>query len=150
MRKRKKPSLRERALRMLARREHSRLELQRKLAPHSGEGDDLEALLKDLEQRGWLSERRVVEQVVQTRRGKYGSYRIAQKLREKGIPDELIFEALPALRKSEYEDAQMLLKKKFGAPPADNRELAKQIRFMQGRGFSLEVILKVLRQKNGL
>ena len=77
---RPEPSLQARALRLLARREHSRLELSRKLAPHAQDPDEVANLIEDLVRRGWLSEQRVVEQLIHARRGKRGSQRIRQEL----------------------------------------------------------------------
>lgn len=140
------PSLRQRALGFLARREHSRLELKRKLAPHTEDADELEALLDDFEKRGWLSEGRFTEQLVTTRRGKYGLQRIARELREKGVGEASIDAVLPQLKESELETARTVWAKKFGTAPADARERAKQMRFLQGRGFSLDIVFRVLNQ----
>ena len=142
----RKINLRERALRCLARREHSRLELQRKLAPHAEESDDIQGLLDGLEKRGWLSEKRLVEQTVHTRRGRYGVMRIVRELRSKGVSEEAISEAVPQIRESEREAARAVWRKKFGKLPRNASERGKQIRFMQGRGFDLDVILKILRR----
>ena len=141
----REPSLRERALRCLARREHSRLELQRKLAPHAEHSDDVESLLNEFEKRGWLSERRVVEQTVHTRRGRFGTDRIVRELRGKGVSEEAISEARKQIRETELEAARTVWLKKFGRLPRNAGERGKQIRFMQGRGFNLDAILKLLR-----
>lgn len=138
-------SLRERALGLLSRREHSRLELRRKLAAHTEDGDELEALLDDFEKRGWLSEQRFVEQVIHARNGRYGSRYVVHELREKGVAEALIEQALPQLRESELEAARAVWTKKFGRQPADMKERAKQTRFLQSRGFGLDIIGKVLR-----
>ncbi|HET7159450.1 MAG TPA: regulatory protein RecX, partial [Burkholderiales bacterium] len=92
-----KPGLRARALGLLARREHSRLELERKLSPYAGTPDEIPELLDDFERRGWLSEQRVVAQIIASRRRRFGARRIAQEMREKGIAEEAISAALPAL-----------------------------------------------------
>lgn len=139
-------SLRTRALRLLARREHSRLELERKLAPHAESPGELVGLLDDLVQRGWLSEQRVIEQVVHARRAKFGSRRIRQELVDKGIGAELIAAAVERLRVDEIDAAMSLWQKKFGSLPRNMAERARQIRFMQGRGFALEVILHIMKQ----
>jgi regulatory protein len=141
----RKINLRERALRCLARREHSRLELQRKLAPHAEESDDIKGLLDDLENRGWLSEARLVEQTMHTRRGRYGAVRIVRELRGKGVSEEAISEARTQMRENELEAARVVWRKKFGKLPKNASERGKQIRFMQGRGFNLDLILKILR-----
>ena len=139
------PSLRARALRLLARREHSRLELQRKLAPHAQDPDELENLIADLVRRGWLSEQRVVEQLIHARRAKFGSQRIRQQLLEKGVAEELVAQALPQLRDGDVEAARALWQRKFGKLPRDTAERAKQVRFMQSRGFALETVLRIIK-----
>lgn len=138
-------SLRERALGLLSRREHSRLELKRKLAPHAEDEAELETLLDDFEKRGWLSEQRFVEQVVHARGGRYGSRYIVHELRQKGVAEVLIEQALPRLRESELETARAVWTKKFGRQPEGAKERARQIRFLQSRGFGLEIIGILLR-----
>ena len=145
--KQKKPpaNLRARALRLLARREHSRLELEYKLAPHAPDPEELGRLLGDLARRGWLSERRLVEQVIHARRGQFGSRRIRQELLDKGVAEELIAEVLPQLEESDVEAARGVWRRKFGSSPRSGNERAQQVRFMQGRGFALETILKIIK-----
>jgi len=144
-RKPRAPTLRERALRFLARREHSRLELARKLAPHAEDPAEVERVLDELEQRGWLSERRVVEQVVHARRARFGARRIGRELLEKGISEEGVAAALPGLKSGEQEAARAVWLRKFGGrQPRGLAERARQVRFLQGRGFDFEVILKVI------
>lgn len=145
MRKKPEISLRTRALQYLARREHSRTELRAKLLPHVREGDDVEAVLDDLAKRNWLSDARAAEQVVNQRRGRFGAQRIAHELRQKGIAEDLISGALPQLKETELDAACEVWQKKFGAAPQDAKEKARQVRFLQSRGFALEVILQVLR-----
>lgn len=140
-----KPDLRARALACLARREYSRQELARKLAPHAEEEAALESLLDDLQARGWLSETRFVEQMIRVRQEKFGSRRIVHELREKGVAEQAIQAALPQLKESELETARAVWARKFGNPPQDAKERAKQMRFLQSRGFGLDVIGKVLR-----
>jgi len=144
--KRPETSLRARALRLLARREHSRLELQRKLAPHTENPDEVTDLIEDLVRRGWLSEERVVEQIIHARRDKLGSQRIRRELLEKGVDEELVSRALPQLRDGDMAAARALWQRKFGKPPADTAARARQVRFMQSRGFALETVLRIIRQ----
>lgn len=139
-------SIRQRALGYLARREYTRQELKRKLAPHAEDKADVDALLEDFQKRGWLSEERFTEQLLHARRAKFGTQRIVQELRQKGVGEEAISAALPELKDSELETAKAVWEKKFGAPPADAKEKARQIRFLASRGFSQDVIWKVLRQ----
>lgn len=138
------PSLRERALRFLARREYTRKELARKLAPHSEDEAEIAALLEDFQQRGWLSEQRFVEQMVHAHGSKYGSRYIAHELREKGVSEETIASTLPQLKENDLETARMVWAKKFGKPPEDAKDRAKQMRFLQSRGFGLDIIGKLL------
>jgi regulatory protein len=137
-------SLRQRALNYLARREYSRLELQRKLAAHVQEGDDLDALLDDFQKRGWLSDARFAEQVVNTRKNRFGSLKVAHELREKGVAEHLVEQAINGL--NDLESARSVWQKKFGRLPKTREEWAKQARFLQGRGFGFDVIKKVLKQ----
>ena len=153
MKRKPELSLRNRALQYLARRDYGRAELRAKLLPHVElENDfeqaqplDLDALLDDLTARGWLSEERAVSQFVHAKRGRFGTQRIAYELRQKGIADNLIAETLPQLKATELEAARNVWQRKFGALPQDQKEKTKQFRFMQSRGFSMAVIMKVLR-----
>ncbi len=142
------PSLKIRALDYLARREHSRLELEKKLAPYAPTLEELSFVLDSLEQCGLLSARRLVEQVVHVRRRKFGSRRIVHELQQKGIDVNLIAAALPHLKKTELETARSVWQKKFGAMPTNAKERAKQIRFLMGRGFASEIIGQVLRLRD--
>jgi regulatory protein len=138
------PSLRERALGHLTRREYSRAELYRKLQPHAGD-EDLDALLDEFKQRGWLSDQRYVDQMVHARRGKFGSLKVAHELRSQGVAETLIDKAVEEIREDERETARKLWIKKYGEPPASREEWAKQARYLQSRGFGTEIIKAVLR-----
>ena len=140
-----KLSLKGRALKLLSQREHSRLELQRKLAEHVEEGDDLSAVVDELEKRGFISEERMVESVIHSKAGRYGSARLLQELRSKGLDDEIVRNAGEQLRDTELQRAQEIWRKRFGEPPADIKEKAKQLRFLASRGFSGAVASRVLR-----
>jgi regulatory protein len=139
------PSLKTRALTHLARREHSRLELEKKLAPHARDSEELAQMLDDLEQCGTLSSARMVEHVIHMRKSRFGSQRIVHELREKGIPENLIAAQLPNIKEAEQLGAYEVWRKKFGAAPANAKELGRQIRFMRSRGFAAETISRVLR-----
>jgi regulatory protein len=138
------PDLKTRALRYLARREHSRLELERKLAPHAADAAELENVLDEMERRGWLSAQRVVEQTLHHRRARYGGRRIVRELEDKGISEALIADAARQLRAGEVDAARGVWRRKFGVPPADARERARQMRFLLGRGFDPEAVNKVV------
>jgi regulatory protein len=132
-------------MRYLARREYGRVELRAKLLPHVQDGDDVEAVLDDLAQRNWLSDERAAEQMVNQRRSRFGTQRIAHELRRKGIGENLIDAALPQLKESEFEAARVVWQKKFGVLPQDAKEKARQVRFLQSRGFSMESIFNLFK-----
>ncbi|MEJ1959268.1 MAG: RecX family transcriptional regulator [Nitrosomonadales bacterium] len=119
-----------------------------KLLPHVQETENLEILLDDLAKRNWLSDTRATEQIVQQHRHRFGTQRITHELREKGISEELITAALPELKENELAAAREVWQKKFGALPQDTNEKAKQMRYLQSRGFGLDVIFQVLRSKS--
>lgn len=140
----RQPSLHSRAVRYLARREYSRLELEKKLAGHAQTPEALSQVLDTLEQCGLLSAERLIEQVVHGRRHKYGSKRIRHELKTKGIADDLIEGAMADLKATEVVAAREIWRKKFGVIPEDLKERSKQVRFLAGRGFSAEIIRQVL------
>jgi regulatory protein len=139
-------SLRERALRLLARREHSRQELARKLAPHAETAEAIEQLLDDLCARRLLSDERYVEMRMNARSARFGNARLAHELRTQGVAGELVDAALSETT-DELTRAREVWQRKFGtlgeAQDASGR--ARQIRFLMGRGFSGETIRRVLR-----
>jgi regulatory protein len=144
-RQRPQPSLKARALRLLARREHSREELRRKLAPHVAEGEDVEALLDDLVKRGWLSDVRFAEQSIRAKARRFGPLKLAQHLRAKGVDEETIARGFRAAVADGVSSMESVWQSRFHAAPADERERARQVRFLQGRGFALEEVLHFLR-----
>ena len=139
------PSLRAQAMRFLARREHSRAELRRKLASRVAEGEDLEVLLDDLAKRGWLSDARFAEQSIRSRARRFGPLKLAQQLRSRGVDDENIASGFRAAGADGASSLESVWASRFKAPPADERDHARQVRFLQGRGFPLDDILKFLR-----
>lgn len=140
-----KLSLKGRALKYLAAREHSRAELERKLRPHEEAPGQVDAALDELEAKGLLSQARFVESVLHRKSARFGTARIRQELNAHGLDAEAMADAVGRLQASELERAQALWQKKFGAPAADPAERAKQMRFLAGRGFSAEVIRRVVR-----
>jgi regulatory protein len=139
-------SLFERALRLLARREHSRWELARKLAPHAENAEALEHLLDALESRGYLSDARFAELFVARRRDRLGRARLSEELKGRGIAREIIERVLAGLEDSEFERARAVWQAKFGTAPTDARSRARQWRFLHGRGFSPRIIARILRE----
>lgn len=136
--------LRERALRLLARREHSRAELARKLELAGFAACEIGPLLDDFEQRNWLSDQRFAESYVADHRARAGSVKLAYDLRQRGVGDSVIEAVLGGNRDSELERAREVWQKKFGTAPADAADKARQIRFMQGRGFTPETIRRAM------
>ena len=107
--------------------------------------DALPQALDELEKRGFISEQRVVDSVIHSKASRFGTARLVQELRSKGLDDEMVRNASEQLRDTELERARELWCKRFGTPPADIKEKAKQLRFMASRGFSSAVVLRVLR-----
>ena len=140
-------SLRQRALEYLGKREYSTAELGQKLKAYADDFDDIPALLKDFQTRGWLSDARFTEQLVRARKVKFGSAKVAHELREKGVSDELIEHAVSEVIANELENATEVWHKKFKQPAANRDEWAKQARFLQSRGFGFDTIKKVLIKK---
>lgn len=134
--------LRARALRLLARREHTRQELERKLSPHAGSSDELRDLMAGLKQKNQCSEERYAEARARQLSRKYGAAKIRQDLQAKGVPDELIERyASPS---DELDKARAILERKYRAPATTREEKAKRMRFLQSRGFSNEIIFSLL------
>ena len=136
--------LRARALRLLARREHSRTELERKLSPHAGSSEELKGLLSGLKQKNQLSEERFAEERARRLSRKYGAARIRQDLKAKGVSEELIERVSPA---DELERARAILDRKYREPASSREDRAKRMRFLQGRGFSFDIIRSVLSSR---
>ena len=139
-------SLKGRALHLLAAREHSRAELERKLKPHEETPGQLAQVLDELQARDFISEARVVESVINRRAGRFGASRIKYELQNKGLGAEAVADAVDRLKGSELERAQSIWRKKFDGPAADAAGRAKQMRFLAARGFGGDVIRRVVSQ----
>jgi len=138
------PSLKGRALRLLSGREHSRQELERKLSPYEEEPGSLAAALDELQAKGFISEQRVLESVVNRRSAKLGAARIKHELQGKGLDQQAVAEAMADLRSTELARAHEVWRKKFGQPPEDAAQRAKQMRFLASRGFAGDTINRVV------
>ncbi len=137
-------SLKARAVDYLSRREHSRLELGRKLARYASEPDEVETVLADLERQGLLSNDRFANSLVHRRAGRVGTARIVQELRQHGVSAERVTDLRESLRASEESRAQAVWQKRYGRAPIDASDRARQMRFLAARGFSHDVIRKVV------
>jgi regulatory protein len=138
------PSLKGRALRLLSSREHSRLELERKLQQYEVAPGELAVALDDLQAKGFISEQRVIESVVNRRAAKLGAARIKQELQAKGLTPDAIAQAVSDLRTSELARAREVWRKKFVDQPQDASERARQMRFLASRGFAGDTIHRVV------
>ena len=144
-------SIKGRALRYLAQREHSRAELARKLLPHVPDLPDASAqqriarVLDALAEAGLLSERRAAEALVNARSAQSGDMKLRQLLRRRGFDNEHIAQAIAPLAGAEFERARSVWLRRFGAPAPDPAGRAKQARFLAGRGFSADTIRRVVR-----
>ncbi|MDK3026127.1 recombination regulator RecX [Cupriavidus taiwanensis] len=138
-------SLKARAVGYLSRREHSRAELARKLAPHAESPEQLEQLLDALERENWLSNQRFADSLVHRRGARYGTARVMQEAKTHKLGIEQLGELQQRLRATETERAREVWRKRFGTPPDTPEARAKQIRFMVARGFSRAVVGKIIQ-----
>ena len=139
-------SLKGRALRLLSQREHSRAELQTKLARHVQEGDDLQAILDDLEAKDFINPARVADSVVNRRAARLGNQRLAHELRSKGLDDDVVRAAIDQLAGTELARARAVWRQRFGGRPATTaQETARQMRFLAARGFAGDVVRRAVR-----
>ena len=137
-------SLKGRALRYLAGREHSRAELVRKLAPHEEEPGQIERVLDDLQAKDFISEARVVASVINRRAASLGGARLRQELQAKGIDAQRVRDAVEQLKDTELERAQAVWRKRFGEAATDTKQWARQVRFLMARGFAADVVRRVV------
>jgi len=140
------PSLKGRALRLLGGREHSRAELQRKLAEHEQEPGQLQQVLDELQAKGFIRDERVAESVLHRRAGKLGAGRIRQELQAKGLDADIVATAMDQLRATELERARDVWRRKFGEVAQDASARARQSRFLAARGFGGEAVRRVLQE----
>lgn len=141
------PELRRAAVDLLSRRDHSRTELQRKLRPKAASADDLETLLDELAERRWQSDERFAEAYLNSRiqRGQ-GPMRLRYALREKGVNDRNIQQAMEGQETDWFALALETARRKFGDSPdlRDQKQKARLYRFLTYRGFSSDQIAFVI------
>ena len=140
------------AVAQLARREHSRAELRNKLRRQLKDQTDaaeaaarIEKILDELQAKGLLSDARFAAVLTRTRAERFGAARIRYEMREHDLPDAVVRPAMEQLKATEEARARDLWKRRFGRPPADASERARQMRFLAQRGFSTAVVLRVVR-----
>ena len=140
----KAPSVKARAVSLLAQREYSRQELSDKLTAAQASPEEVEQALAQLEAKGLVDDARVVETLVNRRSGKLGATRLRQELQAKGVSAELVAETMAGLKGTELARAQAVWQKKFGQLAATSAERNKQARFLASRGFSGDVVRQVV------
>lgn len=133
-------SLRSRALDMLARREYSRVELQRKLISYANSTEELNQILDELSERNWQSDERFTEMWINHKSHKHGRLRLQQQLSAKGINESTIHHYLPD-HDVELNHAIAVLQKKFKLNSSHLLDKPKHIRFLLYRGFSIDIAL---------
>ena len=135
------------AVRLLARREYGRAELGARLRARGAAAEEVERTLEELSALGYLSDARFAEALVRSRTGQFSRRAIAHELKEKRIADDAAHAALASLAgRDEMTEATALWTRRFGAPPRDDREKARHVRFLMSRGYSMSIALKVLRR----
>lgn len=132
---------------LLARREHSQLELSRKLIRKGFDADRVERIISELQSDNLQSDQRFAEQYVRYRADRgYGPYRIVQELKERGIHGSLINELVISDDPAWLERCHQVRSRRFGTGrPGDIREQAKQQRFLNYRGFTSEQIRRLMK-----
>lgn len=139
------PDLRVNALKLLTRRDYSRVELKAKLAVEAATEEELDAVLDSLQNERLLSDQRYATQRIVARARRFGNARLKQDLRQHGVGDDDIAAALPE-GGDETERCLDVWARKFGCLPQTQAERAKQMRFLQYRGFSGEAIKQTMRR----
>jgi regulatory protein len=138
--------LRQKALRLLAMRDHSRTELERKLAA-LGTPEEIRATLDRMAELGLQSDRRFAEAWVRGKAPRFGTARLKMELARRGVDADTVAAVLSSDEvDSDIERARAVWTAKFGTAARDRREWAQQARFLQGRGFSSEVITRLLKE----
>ena len=142
-----KASAKQTAVKLLARREHSVLEIQRKLQQRDFPAEEIALALVELVQGDWLSDERYAEAYVRSRRLKgFGPVRIAMELSERGVDEQLVSNALVEDDEIWMETLHQTYQRKYhGSSPEDFHEKAKRMRFLQYRGFTSDKISKVVK-----
>jgi regulatory protein len=158
------PSLKARALRLLSMREYSRKGLEAKLKesaqrilksdPELAHDKDsksvqeislqITAVLDDFEARGWLSDQRFAEALVRRRSERFGARKIQDELERAGVDSHQSAQLIGALKETEFQRAYELWMRKFGEVAQEQKERARQYRFLASKGFSSEVVSKVV------
>jgi len=138
------PSVKAKAVSLLAQREYSRQELSDKLSAADASPEEVEQALAQLAAKGLVDDARVVETLVNRRSGKLGASRLRQELQAKGVSAELVADTMAELKRTELARARGVWEKKFGQLAISATDRNKQARFLASRGFSGEVVRQVV------
>ena len=145
--------LKARAVALLARREYSRIELRRKLLAggyrEAAAVVEIDALLEELAERGYLSDARFASAVVREKSGGFSKRSIGATLKARGVTGDAAAEALASIDVDDAATMVALWRRRFGRAPENDKERARQVRFLQSRGFALSAIFKLLRDPPG-
>ena len=109
----------------------------------------MDAVLDELSALGYLSDERFAKSLVRQKSGGYSRNAIGATLKAKGVGGDAAREALAGADLDDGAALVALWRRRFGKPPADDREKARQVRFLQSRGFSLSAIFRLLREPPG-
>jgi regulatory protein len=140
------PSLRAQAVRLLARREYARAELEARLVAKGASRSDVATVLDELTALGYVSNERFARAFAEQKAGRYSRRCIASELKARGVATDDIEAALATTGVDDASALEALWQRRFGRAPADEREKARQVRYLQARGFSLSTILALLRK----
>lgn len=147
-----RPSLKSRAIALLARREYGRAELRQRLLARTSADEarernaaEVDAVLDELAAQGLLSDDRYARSVVLRKAGSHSARAITETLKAQGVADETVRQALAHREVDDDAVMRALWQRRFGQPPRDERDKARQVRFLQSRGFALSAILRFLR-----
>ena len=138
-------SLKGRALKLLSMREHSRVELRRKLARHAESPEQLEAVLDAMAVHGFLCLERFADSVAHRKAARFGVARIKAELAQHQLPSHVAEAVVRSLRDTELERAHALWARRFGQVAVTPPEQARQARFLMARGFAGDVVRRVVR-----
>jgi len=141
-------SLKSMAMRLLGRREYTRLELGKKLLLKGSNAQEVDELLGDLECKGWLDDRRYVEAYIRSKRQRFGTRKILQDLESKGVAKSIILEYREEVLEGDLNAAKLVWAKKYSVKPEGPATWAKQARFLVNRGFDQSTIRAVLSDLN--
>jgi regulatory protein len=145
-------SLKARAIALLARRDYSRAELRDKLVAGDRDADGvtgIDTLMDELAALGFLSDARFAQSVVRQKSGGYSKRAIGAALKARGVDGGAATDALAGVEIDDHDAMVALWRRRFGKPPANDKDKARQVRFLQSRGFSLSAIFKLLRNPPG-